>query len=282
MRARPPTVLVTMWVLISSAHARGGGVEAITLPSTDLRLTLAVAGVVARVEAAPGGRVSAGDALVVLDDREAVALESLQRLRAQSTLEVDAAEAEWRLAQNEEARVRDAFEKDAAGAFEVERAALQTARRRVELDLTARRLEEAGLLLRQATLRREQFTLRAPVAGMVETVLVDPGEGVQPQQAVVRLVVTDPLRIEAAVPTQESLGLRAGQAALARLLLPATTGGGGEVLEARVVSVGAVADAASDTRLVRLEAPNPRGLPAGTRVVVEFAGPAPPAPAADR
>lgn len=242
------------------------GVEAVAQPSVDLRLALAVPGVVASVEAKPGDRVEAGATLLALDDREAVALEALQRLRAQSTLEVEAAEAEWRLAQNEEARVRDAFEKGAAGGFEVERAALQTGRRKVELDLASRRREESAILLRQATLRREQFTLRAPAGGIVEQVLVEPGEGVQAQQPVVRLVSTDPLWIEAPVPTSRTLGLRPGAVARVRLVLP----GDPVTLSARVISVASVADAASDTRLVRLEAPNPLGLPAGARVSVEF------------
>jgi len=242
------------------------GVEAVTQPSVDLRLALAVPGVVAIVSATPGDRVEQGDALLALDDREAAALEALQALRAASTLEVEAAQAEWRLAQNEEARVRDAFEKGAAGAFEVERAALQTGRRRVELDLAERRREEAAILLRQAKLRREQFTLRAPAAGVVEQVLVEPGEGVQAQQPVVRLVSTDPLWIDAPVPTVQTLNLETGGAARARLLLP----GEPVVLKARVVSVASVADAASDTRLVRIEAANPNALPAGARVIVDF------------
>lgn len=264
-----PTLALTFFALLMTGVRLAGAqpIEAVTQPSVDLRLAFAVPGVVATVVADPGARVEPGAALVALDDREARAVEELQRLRAQSTLEVDAAEAEWRLAQNEEARVRDAFEKGAAGAFEVERAALQTGRRKVELDLATRRREEAALLLRQATLRREQYTLTAPAAGVVEQVLVEPGEGVEAQRPVVRLVSVDPLRIEAPVPTERTLSISHGDRATITWLLPT----GKRSLEARVVSVATVADAASDTRLVRLEAPNPEGLPAGARVAVEFA-----------
>src|SRR5690606_31397763 len=146
-------------------------VEAIAAPRHDLRLGFTVPGRVAETLVEPGERVAEGQVLVRLDDAESRAQIELYSLRASSHLDEEAAEAEWRLAQNEEARIRDAFEKGAAGAFEVERAQLQTMRKQTDLAIARQRRAEAQALLRQAEARHADFTLRAPTSGIVEQVL---------------------------------------------------------------------------------------------------------------
>jgi len=243
-------------------------IEAVAVARHDLRLGFTVPGRVTEVLVEPGQHVEAGQALARLDDRETLTQVEVYTLRAESDLEIQAAEAELGLAQNEEARIRDAFNKSAAGVFEVERAALESRRRKMSVELARQRREEALAQLALARIRHEQNTLRAPIAGKVEQVLIASGEMVEALKPILRLVVTDPLRIEAAVPTSTTLGLEPGDRAVVRLVLPEED----EPLAGRVVHIAQVADPASDTRIVRIEAANPRGLPAGCRVLVEFPG----------
>ncbi len=241
-------------------------IEAVALARFDLRLGFTVPGRVTEVLVEPGQRVEADQALARLDDRETRTQIEVYTLRAESDLEIQAAEAELGLAQNEEARIRDAFNKSAAGVFEVERAALESRRRAMAVELARQRREEAMAQLALVRIRHEQNTLRAPIAGTIEQVLISSGEMVEALKPVLRLVVTDPLRVEAPVPTQTTLRLSLGERAHVRLLLPEEN----QPLLGRVIQIAQVADPASDTRVVRIEAANPRGLPAGCRVVIEF------------
>ncbi|MEO1131000.1 MAG: efflux RND transporter periplasmic adaptor subunit, partial [Planctomycetota bacterium] len=132
--------------------------------------------------------------------------------------------------------------------------------------LAQQRRHEAELQLAEALLSLEQFTIRAPTSGIIERVLADAGETVRELTPIVRLVSIDPLRIDAATPLETALRIRPGHPALVRYRAAGLT----EAFEARVVHVASVADAASGTRLVRLELANPQGLPAGARVSVRF------------
>ncbi len=264
--------LLAPWILLAAGTTSAAAqVEAIAAPRHDLKLGFTVAGRVAETLVQPGDRVELGQALVRLDDRETQAQIDLYVLRAESDLDELAAEAEWQLAQNEEARVRDAFEKDAAGAFEVERAALQTKRKQTELAIARQRRGEAQAILRQARARHEEYTLLAPMSGIIEQTLVSPGEMVEASRPVLRLVVTDPLRLDAPVPTRQTVALLAGGPAWVTLSLPEQPG----AIKGKIVHIAQVADGASDTRIVRVEIPNPTGLPAGCHARVEFKQPAP-------
>jgi len=273
MIRRTPLFLLLLlgMVRVSPAYAR---VEAISTPRHDLRLGFTVTGRVMETLVTPGQRVEQGQPLARLDDRESQAQIDLYDLRASSDLDELAAEAEWRLAQNEEARVRDAFEKSAAGAFEVERAALQTQRKQTDLAIAHQRRREAQALLRQALARHSQFTLTAPIAGAIEQVLMSPGELVEASRPVIRLVVSDPLRLDTPVPTRDTLSLRLGDPAWVILSLP----GQSEPIKGEIVHIAQVADAASDTRLIRIEIPNPDSLPAGSHAQVSFISPTTPTP----
>lgn len=260
--------LALLTPLLGAAEGRAQ-VEAIALPRHDLRLGFTVAGRVTETLVQPGDHVAQGQALVRLDNRESQAQIDLYALRAESELDELAAEAEWRLAQNEEARVRDAFSKSAAGAFEVERAALQTQRKETELAIARQRRAEAQAMLRQARARNDEYTLLAPMAGVIEQTLVSPGEMVEASRPVLRLVVTDPLRLEAPVATGDTVPLRVGAPAWVTLSLPDQE----SAIRGQIVHIAQVADAASDTRVVRIEIPNPDGLPAGCHAFVTFTAP---------
>lgn len=269
LRAGALGLALTLLTAMASAAETSAPVEAIASPRHDLRLGFTVAGRVSETLVQPGDRVKQGQPLVRLDNRESQAQIDLYALRAESELDELAAEAEWHLAQNEEARIRDALSKGAAGAFEVERAVLQTKRKATELAIAHQHRAEAQAMLRQARARDSEYTLLAPISGVIEQTLVSPGEMVEATHPVLRLVVTDPLRLEAPVLTRNTTTLRVGDPAWVTLSLPDQQ----TPVQGTIVHIAQVADAASDTRVVRVEIPNPDGLPAGCHAFVSFSAP---------
>jgi len=237
-------------------------VQAVAKPSRDLELAFTTAGRVAVVHVQPGQQVQAGQPLIDLDDAATRAQLQLLTLRAESDLAVRSAEASLRLAQNDEARIREALSRDAAAPFELERAQLQTLQAQLTLELARQRRREAQLTLAQAQEQAAQLRLFAPAAGVVERVDVEPGETVQAHQTVLRLVAIDPLRVEAAIPTERTLSIEPGDAVWAVWPLAKRP----RALRGRVVHIAAVADPASQTRTVVCLMPNPEKLPAGAGV----------------
>lgn len=244
-------------------------VEGVAKARHDLRLGFTVPGRVARVLVQPGDRVDAAQPVIELDDAEGEALLALYGVRAASDLEIQAAEAQKALAEVEEGRVRESFSRGAAAPFEVERAQLETRRAVLTLEQARQRKLEAEHQLAQARARHDAFTLRAPISGVVEEVLVSAGETVQELKPVIRIVATNPLRVDAPVRTEETLTLEVGAPAWVWTDAPGQTA----PVEGRVIYLAQVADAASDTRLVRVEVPNDKGLPAGRLVRVAFTRP---------
>jgi len=253
-------------------------IAAVTAARHDLKLGMTVPGRVAEIAVKVGDRVEAGDILIRLDDQASRALVDLYTLRAGSTVSIEAAEAEMKLADVEERRVREAFEKDAAGHFEVERAALQTNLARLRLVQAREAHQQAAAQLAQAKIDHSHFTLRAPLTGVVEDIAVSPGETVEQLKPVLRLVVTDPLQIDAHVPTSLTAALATSSRAFivprdadtSPSRAPGPQPPPVAPREARIVHIAQVADARSNTRMVRLELPNPGNLPAGNHVLVYF------------
>lgn len=242
------------------------GIRAIARAREDLALALTTPGRVAAVLAKPGARVRAGDALLALEASEAKAEVELLRVRAASRLEEQASKAEWDLAKLEEERWNTVHERGASTDMQLRKAELETKRSKLAYELFVQQREEAALQLEQAEARLRAFTLVAPVDGLVDEVVVEVGEVIEPGKPVVRLVNPSVLRIDVAVPTQQTLALSVGGKAIMTSLLttPATVATG------TITHIANVADASSATRLVRVEVPTPEGLPAGIECFVRF------------
>lgn len=245
-------------------------VDALAQARHDLKLAFTVDGQVAQVPVKHGQRVEAGQLLIALNDDEGAALVNLWKLRAQSDLEVRTREERLKLAQLEESMLKELRTGHAANPQELRRAELNAAVATLELATARQAQTEAQLQYDQANARHQRYQLIAPLAGVVEEIAVQVGESVEASKPILRLVVTDPLLIEAWVPLGESLQLKAGLPAWVKHRLP----GESQTGEGRIISVGQVAESGSQTRLVRIELANPRGLVAGGHVDVQFEKPA--------
>lgn len=271
MRPIPAALAPLLAGLTLASAVAAAPVAAVTTAKHDLPLSFTVPGRVAKVLVKSGDTVKAGDTLIQLEDDAGRASVELYALKANSTVGIDAADAEHKLAAVEESRVREAFEKSAAGKFEVERAELQTRLAALRLAQAVEAREQAKLQLSAAQIAHDAYALKAPIDATVEEVIVAQGQTVETLKPVMRVVAADPLVIDAYVPTLDSLKLKPGAPAFIRSRTADSTDSA--PLQGTIVYIAQVADARSDTRLVRVELPNPDKRPAGTHVTVDFAEP---------
>ena len=118
----------------------------------------------------------------------------------------------------------------------------------------------------EARIHLERMKMASPIAGKVEEIFVEPGESVNALDEVIRVVRIDPLWIDVPVSLDKILTLKNGQQAEVKFEPMAS-----KVVKGRIIHIAAVADAASNTRTVRVEVPNKTQRPAGEHVKVSFA-----------
>jgi RND family efflux transporter MFP subunit len=184
-------------------------------------------GVVRSILVEKGTRVSAGQALVRIDDR---------LLKAQH----DQAVSEAALARETFERQRRLWEEDSIGSeltFLRAKYAAETA------DANARALDT----------RLERTTIRAPFAGILDARLVEIGSTLSPGSPVVRIVDADPLKVLAGIPERYAGEVRTGAAAIVSF-------DNGRTVEAKASFVGTAIDEQSRTFPIEVVVPNEGGL----------------------
>ncbi len=255
-------------VLALPGPARAEGHHAITRPSSAPVMSFPLTGKVAKVLVDQGDPVKKGQPLIQLDDSvEALELQALQE-QAEQKIRVEAAEKSLDQKRVELEKKEWAYKRKAATELEVKQARLDVDIAELSLQLSKFQRTQDRLKYLQAKARLDRMTLRSEVDGLVENVLVEPGEVVTHETKAIRVVQIDPLWLDVPVPMAQASRLQAG--AVARVIFSVgQTGRDGKVLH-----VAAVADAASRTRTVRVELPNPDGRAAGEHVTVTFPAPA--------
>jgi len=240
-------------------------IAAVTIPSADVTLSFTQPGLIAKTYVKQGDVVESGQLLVQQDDAiERAQLAQIEE-RSQNTSQIQASQASLDQKKVDLKKLEKAAAHDAATELEVEHARLEV--KMAELSLEIARLEhhQDQLKCQEARIRVEKKQLRSPIAGSVEKVEVEPGESINALEGVVRVVQIDPLWTDVPVPLTTARTLKSGQQALVEFPeVPATT------LTGKVISVAAVADAASGTLLVRVEVPNEARRPAGDHITVSF------------
>jgi RND family efflux transporter MFP subunit len=213
-----------------------------------------------------GDSVKKGQLLASLDDEtERIQAQQL-KVQAEDTTRIMAAQAQLAQTKVDLKKLELARTKGAVSEWEIEHASLSV--RLAELSLKAAILEQEQYRRQyaQALSKLERMRLVSPISGHVETIFVKPGEAAKRHEPVIQLVEIDPLWIDVPVPLTLAKQMAPGQEVLIEFPGEATV----ESPNGRVISISAVADAASDTLGVRIEVANPLARPAGERVNVRF------------
>jgi len=241
--------------------------EAITKPSADLALTFVRPGRIAEVLVKEGDTIKPGQLLARQEDEaEVIELNGL-KAQADDTTRVRAAAAQLASKKEDLKRYEWAAGEGAATQFEVEHARLEVVIGDLSLELAKFQHEQDKNKYEQTKAQVDRLRLLSPVAGKVEQVIKHTGESPNAQENVMRVVSIDPLWVDAPVPLALGMKLKIGDAAQVVF-----TTAGREVLDGKVSFIAAVADAASGTITVRIEAANPKARPAGERCTVAFKG----------
>lgn len=266
IRRRETAVIFGVMVVLAGS-CLAGGYEGITMPSQDVALAFTRPGRVSKVLVKPGDIAEPNQLLIQLDDEAERAQLEYLKAQADDETNISAAKAQLELAKSDLKRVQD-IPAASSTQQELEHARLTRDVKRLSLDYARFQKDQDILKHAEAEVRVRQMRLHSRIKGIVEMVVVEPGESVQAFTDVVRVVSNDLLWIDVNVPLGDWAGLRPERTARVEFLEAGKASMNGKVLHvATVATVGFLS--------VRVEVINSGARPAGEKVIITF--PPPPA-----
>jgi RND family efflux transporter MFP subunit len=235
-----------------------------------------VIGIIESIAVERGDFVREGQVLARLSAGVERASVDAAQVRAQAEADVRAAQANYEYLQEKQVRSEGLVEKNfiSKQALDQVRAEASVAEQKLAQAREQQRIAKHELQLARAQLG--QRSIRAPFDGIVADRYVTAGERVE-EKPMFRIAKVDPLRVEIIVPVALFGTIRNGMIAKVTPDLPNIG-----AVDARVVLVDRLVDAASNTFRVRAELPNADGaIASGLRckAVLVDAGEAVPPPA---
>lgn len=237
-------------------------------PSQVAEVGSAVIGVVHTLDVDRGDRVQRGQVLATLRADVERASAEVAQSRAKSLGELRGAVAALDLAELRRDRARSLKDQNfvSAQALEQAEAEFRVARERVAQVRETLRTATREVNASEAQLA--QRTLRSPFDGVVVERYANLGERFE-DKALFRIAAVSTLRVELVAPLQMFGQLKVGQPIRVTPELP-----GAEARSARIAQIDQVLDPASNTFRLRLELPNKDGkLPAGLRCRADLGQP---------
>jgi len=229
-------------------------------PEEVVELGSPVIGVLESVLVERGDKVKKNQIVAQLQDRVEARTLDLARSRARDQAELQSAKAAYEHAKREQRRVGTMLNKKLVSRQVVDKAMTEASLAEHKLEQARANLRNSKLELKLAMAQLNQRALRSPISGVVTDRYLSPGQRVQ-DQAVLKIVRIDPLRVEVIVPAEHYNRFEAGQTVS---VTPQLAGFGPEQAEIKIVDQ--MIDPGSNTFRVTLELPNPdHKIPAGAR-----------------
>ena len=197
-------------------------------------------------------------------------LAELEKLKLEaSPLAVEFAEADLAFKEVELKRVTKLYNAEGGRIVsdtEKEAAELEVTKGKLSVKRAKEEVEIAKLEIKVREVQLDLRHLRSPIDGEVQSIDLGAGEVVDPQKPVCVVVKNDPLWVEIYLPTDQAALLQNGQ----KLQIRYDKGEDTAWKEGEVIFIAPVADAASLTRLIRLQMPNPTNNASGEQVLVKL------------
>ncbi len=235
--------------------------DCVATPSKTVKLGSAETGLLAELAISRGDQVTAGQEVARLESSVEEANVRLAATEAdadeaiasqQQRLDVALATLERSRALLDSGSVTRSRIDELEAAVEITKLDLATERRKAKV--AAQELSRQQAML-------DRLTIHAPISGIVTDVDTHVGEFVRQDTVVATIVSTDPLLVDAYLPTELWESTQVGSTVAVELDRPKTTR-----IEGSIVVVDSVFDTASATFGVRVELPNPGGaIPGGQR-----------------
>jgi RND family efflux transporter MFP subunit len=224
-----------------------------------------VIGIIDTIEVERGDQVAKGQVIATLRadvERAAVGVAST---KATVAAEVQAAQANYALAQQKYERAQELMARNfiSTQALDQARAEADVARQRHAQAREQRRIWNRELRLAEAQLA--QRTIRSPANGVIAERYMSPGERVE-EKPIARVATLDPLRVEVVLPAPLFGSIQLGATMMVMPEMPNAV-----PREAKVVLVDQLIDGPSNTFRARLELPNGNyEVAAGVRCRIEL------------
>lgn len=270
------------WVLMGclTATAAQPPLRCVIEPDRSADIGTAVIGVVDAIHVERGDVVREGQLLAQLRAQVERASVSAAEVRAQADADIRAAAANYEFQRQKLARTEELMQKNFVSIQALEQVRAETSVAEQKLAQAREQKRVAKQELEYANAQLGLRSIRAPFSGIIADRYVNVGERVE-VKPMFRVAKTDPLRVEIIAPAALFGSISKGMIAQVTPDLP-----NGARIEAKVVLVDKLIDAASNTFRVRAELPNPNGaVPSGLRCRAEVGesadiGQATPAPLA--
>jgi RND family efflux transporter MFP subunit len=235
----------------------------VTKPNKRVELALPIQGQVKEVPVKAGDVVKQGQLLVQLDDELEKRRTEALKIDAESSVQIQAAEKE--LAQRTVERDRKLSGGDAFTQAEKEEAKLAVEVGGLRVELAQQDKLKKALEMKVQQTAMERMRLLSPVNGVVEKVEADVGEVVDPSKPSIVVVDNSKIDVEASLPTAAVNKLKIGDVVEVKYADET------ETKQAKITFLSPVADAASETRLLRAQMDNTDNKPSGMSVSVKLA-----------
>ncbi|GAA2813683.1 RND family efflux transporter MFP subunit [Aminobacter aminovorans] len=253
-------------LLVSAAHAEPQVFDCVAEPAQRVAIGSPVTGLLASVRVGRGDEVKRGDELARLESTVEEANVSLATAQANARESLESQRTRLELAEANLERSLKLLNSGAVTQSKIDELQAIVAIARRDLVTEELRLRLAAIELdRQKSLLARQ-SIKSPVDGVVVEQSLRAGEFVRQDSAIMTIAQTDPLHVEAYVPTTLWGKIVKGSRGTVSLDHPANTR-----IEAEVTVVDRIFDAASGTFSIRLALPNAdASIPAGQRCKVSF------------
>ena len=257
--------------LSGPAAAAATSVDCLIEPARVVEVRSPVVGLVEKVHARRGDTIRKGQVLVTIDSGVEQSAADTARFRAQAEGALQLAAARSEAAAEKARRMEALFGAEFVSAQARDDAVAEARLARAELKTARENAELARLDHRQAVEQLNRRTLRSPFNGVIVDqylypgALVESGEGRKP---ILKIAETQPLAVQALLPSRHLLQVKVGDAAVVVPEAPFT-----REIPARIAIVDRVVDSAAGTFGVVLHLPNARHeLPSGIRCTLRLPG----------
>jgi macrolide-specific efflux system membrane fusion protein len=241
-------------------------VSAISRPSQESKLAFGAPGLVSNISVKDGDVVKKGQILAEQDSRQDEFTYKSLKADADSDDKVKYSTEDEAMKEVQDKRKKDLFAQHVASQSELEEADLAVDLAVAQIALAKLDHEQKNFDADKQAVKIEQMKIAAPYDGIIEHVVINPGEMADPQSKDGAIVIGqwDPLWVEMHLPSSQAAQLKLGQT------LETKFEGDTDWKPAKIIFFEHV-DAASDTQMVRLELANPGNAhPAGLHVEVKL------------
>ncbi len=181
-----------------------------------------IPGVLDFVKVEEGDPVRAGEEIGGLKADVVLAQKAIALKEAQNDVEVQYAEAAAELADAEYAKSLEANRrlKGTVAEVEIERLRLAAKRAHLQIEQAEHQLEVANLKANEAEANLEAYHLKAPINGIVTKRYKSTGEAVRQGDVVLKIQITDRVRVEGHVELADSFRIKPGEPVKVQLEVP--------------------------------------------------------------